>query len=92
MIQIFFGQNHFSADCVAGPARRDRVHKFCDHFHLRRLLTLLPWPCSCKSIFFFFHMAHVPQRTVVHFKGLNRGAKLSLHLYFLLCTNNELTT
>ena len=29
MIQIFFEQNHFSADWVAGPAQRDRVHKFC---------------------------------------------------------------
>ena len=29
IIQIFFEQNHFSADCVAGPAQRDRVHKFC---------------------------------------------------------------
>ena len=25
----FFGQRNCSADCVAGPARRDYVHKFC---------------------------------------------------------------
>ena len=29
MIRIFFEQNHFSADCVARPAQRDQVHKFC---------------------------------------------------------------
>ena len=29
MIRIFFEQNHFSADCVAGLAQRDHVHKFC---------------------------------------------------------------
>ena len=39
-------------------------------------------------------MAHVPQRTVVHFKGLNRGAKLCLFLcsktnYFLLVGLNN---
>ena len=27
MIRIFFEQNHFSTDCVAGPAQRYRVHK-----------------------------------------------------------------
>ena len=29
MIRIFFEQNHFSADCVARPAQRDRMHLFC---------------------------------------------------------------